>query len=83
MIRTSTWILVALAAAAIHAQTGTDGTHFDRPTKVAVAADGSLYVSDGYRNSRVVKFGADGRYLLQWGSKGSGPGQFDVPHGRG
>jgi peptidylamidoglycolate lyase len=60
---------------------GNDVSHFNRPTKVAVAADGSLYVSDGYRNSRVVKFAPDGRCLLQWGSKGSGPGQFDVPHG--
>ena len=60
---------------------GTDGTHFDQPTKVAVTPDGSFYVSDGYRNSRVVKFAPDGRYLFQWGSKGSGPGQFDVPHG--
>jgi DNA-binding beta-propeller fold protein YncE len=60
---------------------GADSSHFDRPTKVAVAADGSVYVSDGYRNSRVVKFAPDGRFLMQWGSKGSGPGQFDLPHG--
>jgi peptidylamidoglycolate lyase len=60
---------------------GNDGSHFNRPTKVAVAADGSAYVSDGYRNSRVVKFAPDGRVLFQWGSKGGGPGQFDVPHG--
>jgi len=60
---------------------GADAAHFDRPTKVAVAGDGSFYVSDGYRNSRVVRFAADGRFLSQWGSKGSGPGQFDLPHG--
>jgi DNA-binding beta-propeller fold protein YncE len=60
---------------------GTDGTHFDRPTKVAVAPDGTFYVSDGYRNSRVVAFGRDGHFLFAWGSKGSGPGEFDLPHG--
>ena len=60
---------------------GSDGSHFDRPTKVAVAADGSFYVSDGYRNSRVACFARDGRFLRQWGSKGTAPGQFDLPHG--
>lgn len=53
---------------------GADERHFNRPTDVAVAADGSVYVSDGYVNSRVVKFDADGRYLLSWGNFGDGPG---------
>jgi len=60
---------------------GADEAHFNRPTKVALAADGSVYVSDGYRNSRVVKYAPDGRFLMQWGSRGAGPGQFDLPHG--
>ena len=60
---------------------GDDSAHFDRPTKVAVAPDGSFYVADGYRNTRVVKFAPDGRFLFQWGTKGSGPGEFDLPHG--
>lgn len=60
---------------------GNDATHFNRVTDVAVAADGSFFVSDGYRNSRVVKFSPTGAFLLQWGTKGSGPGQFEVPHG--
>jgi DNA-binding beta-propeller fold protein YncE len=59
---------------------GNDERHFNRPTAVAVAGDGSFYVSDGYRNSRVIKFSADGKFLFQWGTKGSGPGQFDLPH---
>jgi peptidylamidoglycolate lyase len=59
---------------------GMDETHFNRPTDVAVAADGTLYVSDGYVNSRVVKFAADGRYLTSWGSYGDASGEFDVPH---
>jgi peptidylamidoglycolate lyase len=59
---------------------GLDGTHFNRPTDVAFAADGSVYVSDGYGNSRVAKFSAEGKFLLDWGQKGQGPGEFDLPH---
>ncbi|QKJ31909.1 hypothetical protein HQ865_19780 [Mucilaginibacter mali] len=60
---------------------GNDARHFDQPTDVAVAPDGSFYVSDGYGNSRVVKFSSAGKYLLQWGTKGSSNGQFNIPHG--
>ncbi|KAI9433767.1 NHL repeat-containing protein [Russula earlei] len=60
---------------------GNDKTHFNRPTDVAVAPDGSFYVSDGYRNSRVVKFSPSGQYLFEWGTKGSKPGEFHIPHG--
>lgn len=60
---------------------GTDATHFNYPTAVIVAKDGSFYVSDGYGNSRVVKFSADGKYLLEWGAKGNKESQFDIPHG--
>jgi peptidylamidoglycolate lyase len=60
---------------------GEDSAHFNRPSGVVAAPDGSFYVSDGYGNNRVVKFAPDGRFLLQWGVKGSGPGQFDLPHG--
>lgn len=59
---------------------GDDETHFNMPTDVAIAPDGSFYVSDGYRNSRVTRFSADGRFLGSWGTPGSKPGQFDVPH---
>jgi peptidylamidoglycolate lyase len=59
---------------------GEDSTHFNMPTDVALAPDGSFYVSDGYRNSRVLKFSPDGDYITSWGSYGTGPGQFDVPH---
>jgi peptidylamidoglycolate lyase len=62
-------------------QAGADHAHFNLPTDVAVLRDGSFYVSDGYKNSRVIKFAADGRYEFEWGAKGSGPGQFNLPHG--
>jgi peptidylamidoglycolate lyase len=59
---------------------GKDSTHFDQPTAVAVAKNGDVYVSDGYGNSRVVKFSAAGKYLREWGKKGNGAGEFDIPH---
>lgn len=59
---------------------GMDATHFNKPTDVAFAPDGSIFVSDGYGNSRIVKFSPDGRFLLEWGHKGSGPGEFETPH---
>ena len=59
---------------------GDDATHFNQPTDVAVAPDGSFFVSDGYVNSRIVKFSPEGRFLATWGTRGSGPDQFNVPH---
>ena len=60
---------------------GVDELHFNMPTDVAVAADGTFYVSDGYGNGRVLRFGADGSLLGTWGQIGVGPGQFVTPHG--
>ena len=60
---------------------GLDATHFDQPTDVVVTPNGEFYVSDGYGNSRVAKFSADGKFLFDWGKKGTGPGEFDLPHG--
>ena len=59
---------------------GTGPNTFNGPADVAQAEDGSFFVADGHWNNRIVKFNASGRYLLEWGGKGSGPGQFDVPH---
>ena len=60
---------------------GNDSLHFDRPTDVAVADDGSFYVSDGYGNSRIVRFSTEGKYLFNWGTPGSKVGEFNIPHG--
>jgi sugar lactone lactonase YvrE len=53
---------------------------FNRPTDVAFAANGDIYVADGYVNSRVVKFSKEGKYLLEWGKKGTGDGEFNLVH---
>lgn len=60
---------------------GSDSLHFDKPTDIAIADDGSFYVSDGYGNSRIIKFSASGGYLSEWGRKGDKPGEFNIPHG--
>ena len=57
------------------------GPPFNEPTGCALAADGDLYVSDGYGNARVHKFAPDGELRLSWGEPGDGPGQFKTPHG--
>jgi DNA-binding beta-propeller fold protein YncE len=62
------------------AKAGTDSQTFNRPTDIAFAPTGEFYVSDGYGNSRVVKFSADGKYLLDWGKRGTAPGEFNTPH---
>jgi DNA-binding beta-propeller fold protein YncE len=67
----------------IRGKAGTDSQTFNRPTDIAFAANGDFYVSDGYGNSRVVKFSKDGKYLLDWGKKGSAPGEFNLPHSVG
>ena len=54
-------------------QPGNDETHFDRPTDVAWLPDGTFFVSDGYVNTRVVKFNKDGKFVLTWGQKGNEP----------
>jgi sugar lactone lactonase YvrE len=59
---------------------GEDDKHFGRPTDIAWLPDGTFFISDGYINTRVVKFDKNGKYLMAWGKKGSGPGEFNLPH---
>ncbi len=59
---------------------GADPQHFNMPTDVAQLADGSILVSDGYKNARVIRFNQSGRYLGEWGRPGKGPGEFRLPH---
>ena len=54
---------------------------FNRPTNLAVAPNGDLYVTDGYGNARVHRFSAAGKLLASWGEPGTGRGQFMLPHG--
>ena len=60
---------------------GAPGQPFNRPTWAVEAPWGDLYVTDGYGQDRVHRFSADGNLLHTWGEKGTGPAQFDLPHG--
>jgi len=59
---------------------GDDVLHFNQPTDVAFDREGNIYVADGEGNSRVLKFNKFGNPVGGWGMKGSGTGQFDLPH---
>jgi hypothetical protein len=61
-------------------QAGEDQTHMNQPNDVAFAANGDLYVSDGYGNDRVVVFDKNGKFVRAWGKLGTGPGEFSQPH---
>jgi sugar lactone lactonase YvrE len=59
---------------------GENEENFNRPTDIAFAPNGDIYVSDGYGNSRVVQFTKEGKYVRAWGRKGNGEGEFNLPH---
>jgi NHL repeat len=56
------------------------GPPFHRPTRLSVATNRELYVSDGYGNARIHRFSAKGELLQSWGQPGTGPGEFNLPH---
>lgn len=56
---------------------------FSHPTDVVTAPNGDVYVADGYGNTMVHRFAADGTLIRSWGGLGSGPGEFMTPHGMG
>jgi len=73
-------VLMTLGKAGV---SGSGADLFDQPTDVLVSPDGTIFVTDSHRNgknNRVVKLTKDGKYIKEWGSKGSGPGQISEPH---
>ena len=53
---------------------------FNGPCDVAIAPNGDIFVADGHFNNRIAKFTKDGRFVKAWGKRGTGPGEFNVPH---
>jgi DNA-binding beta-propeller fold protein YncE len=67
-------------------EAGNDDKHFNRPTFMAWMPDGTMFVADGYVNTRVVKLDKNGNYLTAWGEKGTAPNEtrpnyFNTVHG--
>ena len=63
---------------------GSEGTapgQFTYPTGIAVAEDGSIFVSEFGGNDRLQVFSPDGRYLRHWGRYGEAAGEFRRPQG--
>ena len=50
-------------------------------TDVTFGPNGHLFISDGYGNARILEYSADGKRVRVWGNAGSGPGEFNIPHG--
>jgi len=54
--------------------------NFCSTTDIAFAPNGNLFIADGYRNARILEYTADGKKIREWGTAGTGPGQFRLPH---
>jgi sugar lactone lactonase YvrE len=73
-------VLMTLGKAGV---SGSGPDLFDQPTDVVVAPNGDIFVTDSHRNgknNRVVKFTRDGKFVKEWGRKGSGAGEISEPH---
>jgi DNA-binding beta-propeller fold protein YncE len=81
--------LLALGTPGTHSDTGCMGAPwlaqraagpFNHPTEMIAHPNGDVYVTDGYRNSRVHRFTREGKLVKSWGTPGKGPGEFHLPH---
>jgi sugar lactone lactonase YvrE len=54
----------------------------DEPTDVAFGPTGDIFVVQGHGRAepRVLRFASSGAFIRAWGTKGTGPGQFDIAH---
>ncbi len=57
------------------------GTKFVGTADIAFGPNGHLYIADGYGNARILEYSATGERLREWGKHGTGPGEFNLPHG--
>jgi 6-bladed beta-propeller len=57
-----------------------NGSPFNGATDIAFGPNGHLFIADGYGNSRILEYTAEGKRIKQWGKPGSGQGEFHLPH---
>ena len=60
--------------------TGDGNDVFNGVCDIVSAPNGDVFIADGHMNARVMKFTKDGKFIMSWGKKGTGPGEFDIPH---
>jgi DNA-binding beta-propeller fold protein YncE len=81
--------LLELGQRGVHSDTGCTGAPwlalraagpFNHPTEMISHPNGDIYVTDGYRNSRVHRFTRDGQLVKSWGTPGKAKGEFHLPH---
>ena len=73
-------VLMTLGTAGV---AGSGPNAFNQPNAVAFAPNGDIFVAEGHggdAGDRIVKFSKSGKYIKEWGKKGTGPGEFDIPH---
>ncbi len=61
-------------------ESGLKGIDF-APTAITVAANGDIFLSNGYATNHIFKYDKDGKYLMHFGEKGNGLNQFNTAHG--
>jgi hypothetical protein len=61
-------------------QKGEGPTLLNKPTDMAIAPNGDVFISDGYGNSRVAHFDRNGKFIKAWGTIGTGKENFSLPH---
>ncbi len=54
---------------------------FNGTADIAFAPGGRIYVADGYGNARILEYTQEGKRVREWGKRGTGPGEFHLPHG--
>ncbi len=81
MSRKPETLRVASSQRPLGAGAGTRGESFQGPTDVAWDSQGNFYVADGIRNARIAKYEPTGKWTMNWGTRGDGPGEFDVIQG--
>ena len=59
---------------------GEDETHLNKPTDMAIASNGDVFISDGYGNARIVHCDKNGKFIKSWGTLGNTDGRFSIPH---
>ena len=62
-------------------EAGFKSPHEWRITAAVPSPDGSIFIANGYGDSRIFRFDSQGNYKASFSGKGSGEGKLDCSHG--